>query len=47
MREPPGLPLLLATVRIPRRWMWAGVPVLFVGTTAAVAMLGSLFMYWP
>ena len=36
---PAGLPLLLAQIRPPARWMPLVVPVLFVGTTALLSLL--------
>ena len=43
---PAGLPLLLAQIRLPERWMPVGVPVLFAGTTAVLSMLARLFSGW-
>lgn len=43
---PAGLPLLLAQIRLPERWMPVGVPVLFVGTTAVLSVLAWLFTGW-
>ena len=40
---PAGLPLLLAQVRLPRRW----APVLLGATSAGLTALAWLFTHWP
>jgi hypothetical protein len=43
---PAGLPLLLAQIRLPTRWVRTAAPILLTTTTAGLILLAQTFTVW-